>query len=139
MARPRKPILLVSQDEDALGIMRFIFRCYPQSYRAASAYSAQEALDALQIKQYHVMICLFPVQGLELILERARSIDRHMRTIVVVNRAAFIPAADAVLVKPSTAELLERVNVFAVRKRGPHQVRKPVARETFELKAEVPA
>lgn len=134
-------ILLVSEDKECSSLLRFVLRNssyrpdYP-CYQVTSDDSAQEALDSLRTEQYDLILALYPLKHIDTLIERARVIDKSLKTLVLASNASqvFAPFADALLFKPTTAEVLERIKSLVCRKRGPHQGwKKEVAKEVFQL------
>ena len=125
--RPPKKILLVASDEDHLGVLRFILET--QRFRVTAAASAVEAAEILRTHFFEVLLCEWPLPGIEALLDQARAIDDQLRSLVLATSLKETPEgvyADAIATRGcSNAELLERVRILAARKRGP-KFKKPV-------------
>ena len=133
--RPRKNILIVGEDEDACGRLRYLLDTQ-NAYRATTAISARQALILLKDCRYELMLLVSPLASISVLLCRAKTADDSMPTIVLMEtRPPYGEiGADMMLWKPSMADLFERIKVMSMRKRGPKKgFRKPVEAETFIL------
>jgi DNA-binding response OmpR family regulator len=129
--RPARTILLVGENDDTLGPLRYVLsNSQPEPldkkgrvYTVTSANTAQEALGWLRRNQYDLMLCQCPVASLESLLSHAKAIDDRMPTVVLYDKGADVTGclADAVMHKPSMADLLERIRIMVQRRRGPHK------------------
>jgi two-component system response regulator CpxR len=125
--RPRKTILCVEDNEQLLGIRKFLLET--RGYRVMAASGAAEALDLLQdapqgsIDLLMSDLIMPQMDGNELI-RRAKQLHPALPTLLIsgtvtsFDRAA---AADAFLPKGACtpAEILDRIRILVARKRGP--------------------
>ena len=128
--RPKKKILLVGVNEDRLGVLKFTLEV--NRFTATCAPTAGEALDLLQQRSYDLLLCDWPLIGIERLLDQARGIDETLHSLVMAPGQSQPPDdvffADEILRRGGcrSAELLERVKLLTARKRGPRPERKPV-------------
>jgi DNA-binding response OmpR family regulator len=124
--RPAKHILLIAPDNDATAILRYVLRNSSYSsitscYQVITAQDAIDALGWLREQQFDLLIGVYPVALLELVMEKSREIDGKLKIVGITERASevgtFLP--DALLFKPTMAELLQKVKVLCRRKKGP--------------------
>jgi CheY-like chemotaxis protein len=125
--RPRKTILCVEDNEQLLGIRKFLLET--RGYRVVGMMGAAEALEYLNgaapgsIDLLMSDLIMPQMDGNELI-RRAKQIHPGLPTLLVsgtvtsFDRAA---AADAFLPKGACtpAEVLDRIRILVARKRGP--------------------
>ena len=125
--RPKKIILCVDDNEQALSVRKFLLET--KGYRVLTATSGHEALEILEKYdqgELSLLLCdlLMPqMDGVELI-RRARGLQPGLPTLMVSDTVTSFDrgaAADVFLPKGacSPVELLERVRVLVIRKRGP--------------------
>jgi DNA-binding response OmpR family regulator len=129
--RPARTILLVGENEDTLSPFRYVLsNSQPEPldkkgriYTVTSANTAQEALGWLRKNQYDLLLCQCPVASLDSLLSHAKAMDDRMPTVVLYDKGADVTGclADAVMHKPSMADLLERIRIMVQRRRGPHK------------------
>ncbi len=120
--RPRKIILCVDQNETALGIRKFLLET--RGYRVIGAIGAQQAIDAFTAQRPDLVLTELVLPGID-----GNELVRNLKAI-----AYFVPMiisspfprpltthhADGFLSKTAdVAELLERIKVLLIRKRGP--------------------
>lgn len=120
--------MIVSEDEAQLSILRFTLRnsrpsAFTTDYAVTSASSAQEALETLKAHQYDILLVIRPFESLNELLHHAKLVYEGMPTLVIYSKAVDVTScyADAIMFKPSTAELLERIRMMVARKRGPRK------------------
>jgi CheY-like chemotaxis protein len=125
--RPRKTILCVEDNEQLLGIRKFLLET--RGYRVVGLMSAAEALEYLKeampgsVDLLMSDLIMPQMDGNELI-RRAKQMHPGLPTLLVsgtvtsFDRAA---AADAFLPKGacSPVEVLDRIKILVARKRGP--------------------
>lgn len=118
--RPPKHILIVSDDEVQLSLLRFVVNVNPL-YRATACHSAQEALETLRTRQYDLLVVLCPLASLNELLPHAKLLYETMPSLVLYSKAVDVIhcSADATIHNPSTADLLERIRILTIKKRGP--------------------
>lgn len=124
--RPKKIILCVDDNEQALSVRKFLLET--RGYRVLSALTAEEAMEHFQQGGIDLVICdlVMPhTDGNELVRrmkERAPEVPAMLISGAVHNcdRAS---AADAFLPKGASSplEILERVRLMVARKRGPRK------------------
>ncbi len=125
--RPRKVILCVDDNEQTLAVRKFLLET--RGYRVITAVSGVTALECIEqtdpagIDLLLSDLVMPQMDGNELV-RRARVLRPALPTLMVSGSVAAQErgsAADAFLPKGacSPAELLERVRVLMIRKRGP--------------------
>ncbi len=125
--RPKKIILCVDDNEQALSVRKFLLET--KGYRVLTATSGHEALeivDKYASGELSLLLCdlIMPgMDGVELI-RRVRDVQPGLPTLMVSGTVTSFErgvGADIFLPKgaSSPAELLERVRVLVARKRGP--------------------
>jgi len=124
--RPTKTILLISEDEAQLSILRFTLRnsrpsAFAADYAVTSVSSAPEALETLRTRQYDLLLILCPLGSLSELLHHAKLLYETMPSLVIYSKAIDVMhcSADAMMHNPSTADLLERIRILMIKKRGP--------------------
>ena len=142
--RARKVVLCAGMNEDRMSRRAFLFATW--GYRVAKAATAEEALATLKLLGQEPsgavdLLCIdLPLEGLTpKILAEAKRRRPLLRTLITSNHSAYYDpyGADVLLTKgnDSPAELLERIRIMVVRKRGPQK--KPVESETAPRRVEV--
>ena len=125
--RPRKTILCVDANEQALSIRKFMLET--RGYRVLAMTTAREALEHLEIALQGSIdlllsdVILAGMDGNELV-RRAKQFQPFLPTMLVSGTVSNFErgsAADAFLPKGActAAEILERIRVLVARKRGP--------------------
>lgn len=122
--RPKKIILCIDDNEQALSVRKFMLET--RGYRVLSALTAEQAMEFFERGGIDLVICdlVMPnTDGNELVRrmkERSPEVPAMLISGAVHNfdRAS---AADAFLPKGASSpqEILERVRVMVARKRGP--------------------
>ena len=136
--RPKKVILLVDANEDLLMVRRFMLETRG-NYRVLAASGSLEALQMLEGSMpgaVDLLLCelvLPEMDGNELV-RRAKQLYPELKAILFsATQATFSGhcAADAFLPKGgcSSAEMLERIKLLVVRKRGPKKPTHPIEPE----------
>jgi DNA-binding response OmpR family regulator len=121
--RPKKRILVVGASEDRVGVLRFTLETH--AYATTAAYTAEAALEILGEQYFDVLICGWPLDGIEALLRDARANHPAVRTMILAPTAVNLPIsempADATLCKASygMAYMLERLKYLAARTPGP--------------------
>lgn len=122
--RPRKRVLLIDVDADRLACTRFVLRVKGYAVISTSNATAAERLARSEARVDGV-VAWSPVweQRAAYVADRAGTDLVLVRDLAGADRGfARIP-----LVRPTMAELLERVRVACMRKRGPRKGwKKPV-------------
>ena len=132
--RPKKTILCVDDNEQALAVRRFLLET--RGYRVITATAAHDAIELLRNGAIDLVVSdlIMPqMDGNEMVL-RMKEITPEVPmmllsgTVKAFDRASH---ADAFLPKGacSPVELLERIRVMIARKRGPKKV---VTRPAFD-------
>jgi CheY-like chemotaxis protein len=130
--KPARRILLCCSDEDRLGVMAYTLSkarvsCNGPFYGVTKADTLTQALSLI-LDLPAVVLIFAPFAGEGALLQTARRMNREIHTIVVRDDASANDiGADAVLSKPTMAELLNTLAVHAQRKRGPKPPLPPVA------------
>lgn len=127
--RPKKTILYVDSDEQALSVRTFVLET--RGYRVLAVHSCKRAsaiLGAALPGELDLILCAREMAGLIMLLRRARALHPEMCSVVVSRTVggdgdnlcadAFLPKAAASV----PAEVLERIRVLLVRKRGPKKL-----------------
>lgn len=125
--RPKKVILCVDDNEQALSVRTFLLET--RGYRVINATNSQDALEILErtvpgTLDLLIADLLLPgMDGNELV-RRAKQMHPTLPALIVSGTVASYEralAADAFLPKGAgtAAELLERIRVLVARKRGP--------------------
>jgi two-component system response regulator CpxR len=134
--RPKKVILLVDSEERRLATRRFFLETH--GFRVLSATTGVEALELLRGFDFtrevpgttpNLLLCdllLTGMDGNELVVRVKREICRELPALLVSDTVSAFEramAADGFLPKDgcSAAELLDRVRVLLVRRRGPRK------------------
>jgi two-component system response regulator CpxR len=130
--RPKKTILCVDQNEQALAVRKFMLTT--RGYRVVTALSGQEALEIFRSGGVDLVLSdllLSEMDGNEMV-RRMKDISPEIPTILVsatVRNFERANRADAFLPKGACTpvEVLERIRVMIARKRGPKKaVPRPV-------------
>jgi two-component system, OmpR family, response regulator CpxR len=132
--RPKKVILCVDDNEQELSVLKFMLDI--NGYRVLTASNGQEAIaifaTAPQIDLVLADTTMPQMSGTQLV-ERLKRMRGFVPMILLGDAQAAneIHVADAVLARKncSTLELLERIKVMSVRKRGPRKGAQRVAHD----------
>ena len=124
--RPKKVILLVDDDEQALSVASYMLTT--NKYRVLATTSGQEATDIFSQTQIDLVLADYAmpqINGAQLV-SRLKQIASNIPMILLGDPQAMggqIHLADALLDKKrcTTAELLERIRIMSQRKRGPRK------------------
>jgi CheY-like chemotaxis protein len=125
--KPKKTILCVDDNEQLLSIRKVILET--RGYRVVTANSAREALEIFKAGPVDLVLTdlVMPeVDGTELI-DKIKAISPHTPAILFSGKIRIYERdtlADVFLPKGmyAPAELLERIRLLLVRKRGPKRV-----------------
>jgi len=122
--RPKKTILCIDQNEQALAVRKFMLT--PRGYRVITALSGQEALEVFRSGGIDLVLSdlLLPEMDGNEMVRRMKEISPEVPTILVsatVKNFERANRADAFLPKGACTpvEVLERIRVMIARKRGP--------------------
>ena len=134
--RPKKTILCVDQNEQALAVRKFMLTT--RGYRVVTAVSSQEALEVFRAGGVDLVLSelLLPEMDGNEMVRRMKDISPEVPTILVsstvksferANRAdAFLPKGAC-----TPVEVLERIRVMIARKRGPKKaVPRPIVEQS---------
>lgn len=123
--RPKKVILCVGVNEHELSVLKFTLST--NGYRVVTTCSAQEAIGIFAQNQVVLVLAelVMPkMNGIQLV-DRLKQIASHIPMIlwgVPQKMGGEMHTADTLLSKRiSSQELLERIKVMSVRKRGPRK------------------
>jgi CheY-like chemotaxis protein len=125
--RPKKTILCVDHNEQALAVRKFMLET--RGYRVLTALSGYDALEIFRIGGIDLVLSdlVMPQMDGNEMVRRMKELSPEVPTILVSGTVkAFERAnrADAFLPKGACtpAEVLERIRVMIARKRGPKRV-----------------
>jgi two-component system response regulator CpxR len=135
--RPRKVILCVDSNEQALSVRKFMLET--RGYRVVCVLQAQAALERFEAGGVDMVLSDLTIPGMDgnEMVKRMKQQAPEVPMVLVsgtVRDFARADAADAFLPKGAnnSLELLERIRVLMVRKRGPkRQVDRPVFAPSF--------
>ena len=122
--RPRKVILYVDSNEQALSVRKFMLET--RGYRVVSVLHAQAALETFEAGGVDLVLSELAIPGMDG-NEMIRRMKQHAPEVPMVLISGSVKdfaradAADSFLPKGAnnSLELLERIRVLMVRKRGP--------------------
>jgi len=119
--RPKKKILLAGENAVTLGILKFLLEC--NGYAPTVAHSDTEAYARLADGLFELMICEKPLADTEVFIREVKGLYPYMPTIFLFHyhKEIYSGYADVSLYNPTTVELLERVKIMSMRKRGPRK------------------
>jgi len=125
--RPKKVILCVDDNEQELSVLRFMLQI--NGYRVLAAASGQEAVTVFtSAGQVDLVVAdsQLPQMSGSQLLDRLKRIAGHVPMILLGELPAGnteIHATEALMVRKncSVQDLLERIKVMSVRKRGPRK------------------
>jgi two-component system, OmpR family, response regulator CpxR len=131
--RPKKTILCVDQNEQALAVRKFML--VTRGYRVLTALSSHEALEVFRSGGIDLVLSdlLLPEMDGNEMVRRMKDISPDVPTILLsstVKNFERANRADAFLPKGACnpGEILERIRIMSARKRGPKKVApRPVA------------
>jgi CheY-like chemotaxis protein len=124
--RPKKVILCVDDNEQELSVLTFMLST--NGYRVLSACTGQEAIGIFNQAQVDLVLADYAMPNMDgnQLVDRLKQIAPHIPMILLGDEQKMggeIYTADALLAKRncSSHELLERIKVMSVRKRGPRK------------------
>ena len=124
--RPKKIILCVDDNEQELSVLKFMLAT--NGYRVLSALTGQEAIGIFAEVQVDLVLTDYamPQMNGNQLVDRLKQIAPHIPMILLGDPQRMggeMHVADALLAKKncSAHELLERIKVMSVRKRGPRK------------------
>ncbi len=125
--RPKKTILCVDDNEQALSVRTFLLET--RGYRVIPALSSQHALEVVEQSvpgSIDLLLCdlIMPQMDGNELVRRAKQLHPGLPSMIVsgtVNAFDRAMHADVFLPKgaSSAAEMIERIRVLVARKRGP--------------------
>jgi len=122
--RPKRTILCVDHNEQNLSIRKVMLET--RGYRVVACNVAQEALEAFQRGGIDLVLTDLMTPGLEgeTLIEQIKALSPQTPVILLPSKARFYDRdvrADVFFPKGmyAPAELLERIRMLLVRKRGP--------------------
>jgi CheY-like chemotaxis protein len=135
--RPRKVILCVDSNEQALSVRKFMLET--KGYRAVCVLHAQAALERFEAGGVDMVLSDLTIPGMDgnEMVRRMKQQAPEVPMVLIsgtVKDFSRADAADAFLPKGAnnSLELLERIRVLMVRKRGPkRQVDRPAFAPSF--------
>lgn len=128
--RPKKTILCVDDNEQALSVRKFLLET--RGYRVMAAHSGEEAVEKFREGGIDLVLgdLVMPQMDGNEMVRRMKEIAPEVPMILIsgsvkvferANRAdAFLPKGAA-----TPVEMLERIRVMIARKRGPKKVIRP--------------
>jgi two-component system, OmpR family, response regulator CpxR len=129
--RPKKTILCVDDNEQALAVRKFLLET--RGYRVVAAHSGEEALERFRQGGIDLVLgdVVMPLMDGNEMVRRMKEIAPEVPAILISGSIkAFERAnrADAFLPKGASTpvEMLERIRVMIARKRGPRKVLRPI-------------
>jgi len=129
--RPKKTILCVDDNEQALAVRKFLLET--RGYRVVAVHSGEEALERFRQGGIDLVLgdVVMPLMDGNEMVRRMKEIAPEVPAILISGSIkAFERAnrADAFLPKGASTpvEMLERIRVMIARKRGPRKVLRPV-------------
>jgi CheY-like chemotaxis protein len=145
--RPKKTILCVDDNEQALSVRTFLLET--RGYRIVAVNTAQEALEVLERSlpgSVDLVLCdlLMPQMDGNELVRRAKQLHPGLPAMIVsgtVNAFDRALHADVFLPKgaSSPAEMIERIRVLVARKRGPKKSTIPASTKPADQAAFVHA
>jgi DNA-binding response OmpR family regulator len=124
--RPARTILLCGEGD--LSNLRFCLRHTRSSsaqacYKVATAETMNEALTAMEVLEFDLLLCQLPLVGVDRLLREAK--EKHGSRVTMVIRQHENQhegqSADCRLLQPARWDILERIKMLTVRKRGPRR------------------
>ncbi len=124
--RPRKTILCVDDNEQALSVRKFMLET--RGYRVLTAHTAAEALELFASGNVDLVLSdlIMPQMDGNELVRRMKSMSPEVPTIILsgsVKNFERASSADAFLPKGACTplEVLERIRMMIARKRGPRK------------------
>ena len=124
--RPARTILLCGEGD--LSDLRFCLTHAKANsssgcYKVVTAETTAEALAAMRVLEFDLLLCQLPFMGVDRLLKEAK--EKHSARVTMVLRQHENQedglAADCRLVAPARWNLLERIKFLTVKKRGPRR------------------
>ena len=131
--KPKKTILCVDDNEQALSIRKIMLET--RGYRVLACNSGQQALDAFRRGGVDLVLTDLIMPGVDgsRLIEEIKRVSPQIPAVLISGRSKIYERetlADVFLSKGmyEPAELLERIRVLLVRKRGPKRQVEPGVR-----------
>ena len=122
--KPKRTILCVDDNEQSLSIRKVMLET--RGYRVVTCTGGQEALDRFKKGGIDLVVTDLVMPGLDgnKLIEEIKTMSPHTPVILLSGKVKFYDRdskADVFLAKEmyAPAELLERIRLLLVRKRGP--------------------
>jgi two-component system response regulator CpxR len=130
--KPKRTILCVDDNEQLLSIRKVMLET--RGYRVVACCTAEEALEIFKAGGVDLVLTDFVLPGMDgqRLIEQVKNISPQTPAILFSGKVKFYDRkcrADLFLPKGSYApiELLERIRLLLIRKRGPKRAVVPVA------------
>jgi two-component system, OmpR family, response regulator CpxR len=122
--KPKRTILCVDDNEQSLSIRKVLLET--RGYRVAACKNIQEAMDRFRVGDVDLVLTRLSMPGVDgsKLIEAVKELSPQTPAILLADRARTYDhgsRADVFLAKGmyAPAELLERIRLLLVRKRGP--------------------
>lgn len=129
--RPKKTILCVDDNDQALAVRKFLLET--RGYRVVAARSGDEAVERFREGGIDLVLGDVVMPGMDgnEMVRRMKEIAPEVPTILIsgsIRAFEHASRADAFLPKGASTpvEMLERIRIMIARKRGPRKVLRPV-------------
>jgi DNA-binding NtrC family response regulator len=125
--RPPKKILLISQDEHRMSLLRYVLRNTrsggPSSalYSVTSVDSTVGALKFLKESEYDLVLCQSPIASIKTLLNQMRDVFTWVPVLILTEKPPPEGKryADHILYKPRMRTLLEKIKDTVTGCKGP--------------------
>ncbi len=128
--KPKRTILCVDDNEQSLSVRKVLLET--RGYRVAACTSGQDAIDRFKKGDIDLVLTDLIMPGVDgcKLIEQVKAISPQTPAVLVSGKVRIYDRdmqADAFLPKGmyGPAELLERIRLLLVRKRGPRRARVP--------------
>jgi two-component system response regulator CpxR len=125
--KPKRTILCVDDNEQSLSIRKVLLET--RGYRVAACKNIEEALERFGLGDVDLVLTRLSTPGVDgsKLIEAVKQISPQTPTILLADKARTYDhgsRADVFLAKGmyAPADLLERIRILLVRKRGPKRV-----------------
>ena len=123
MSRPKKRILIVAENDVRASVLRMVLET--RGYATAVAQSADEAWKMLAPRGYELLLCDWPLAGIDRVMEAAHIVDVDLPRMVLARglkeRPDTLQAEAVICGNAPMIEILERMRTLMARKRGPRK------------------
>lgn len=134
--RPRKEVILVAKEDLAPSHLRFVL-ANGSHYHTTTVHSAQDALDCLVDHQFELMVIFHPFEDSNKLVGTTKAVRSSMPVVAISEtvKERDNDLYDAWLYRVPMSDILERIAMMTVRKRGPRRgfQMPPAAAEMFVL------